>query len=166
MQLLKKIVTSGLMFLGLSSGFMVSALALDDIDWIKSSAEQGELDSQVMLGARYKLGSNGVSQDYVKSTYWYKKAADQGDGISQYSLGYAYLEGQGVRQDYSKAIYWFKKSSDQNIPEAQFDLGRIYSQGLGVHQSQSQAKEWYGKACDNGGQYGCEAYKRLNEQGH
>ena len=166
MKTLKKTIINGSVVLGLALGFILPAIALDDIDWIKSSAEQGNLDSQVMLGARYKLGSSGVSQDYVKSTYWYKKAANQGDAISQYSLGYAYLEGQGVRQDYSKAIYWFKKSSDQNVPQAQFDLGRIYSQGLGVRQSQSQAKEWYGKACDNGGQYGCEAYKRLNEQGH
>lgn len=165
MQPLKKIFINGFMVLNLSLGLTISVMAADDIERLKSLAEQGDVDAQSALGSRYNLGKNGVSKDYTKANYWYAKAANQGDAVSQYLLGYSYLNGEGIRQDYGKAIYWLKKASDQNLPQAQYELGRIYYQGLGVRQNKSQAKEWYGKTCDNGGQYGCDEYRRLNEQG-
>ena len=46
------------------------------------------------------------------------------------------------------------------------NLGFLYANGLGVKQDYATAKEWYKLACDNGNKDGCDAYKRLNEQGH
>jgi hypothetical protein len=49
----------------------------------------------------------GVPQDYVQATGWYRKAAEQGDAEAQISLGAAYKRGAGVPQDYVQAYKWF-----------------------------------------------------------
>ena len=37
---------------------------------------------------------------------WYRRAAEQGDAISQYNLGVMYGFGEGVIQDYVQAHMW------------------------------------------------------------
>ena len=49
-------------------------------------AEQGYSRAQGNLGFCYENG-NGVPQDYVKAAEWYRKAADQGDPVSEFNLG-------------------------------------------------------------------------------
>ena len=38
---------------------------------------------------------------------WFRKAAEQGNGSAQYSLGVAYAKGQGVPQDDVEVYAWF-----------------------------------------------------------
>jgi TPR repeat protein len=38
----------------------------------------------------------GVEQDYAEVITWYRRAADQGDAVSQFNLGFAYARGLGV----------------------------------------------------------------------
>ena len=154
------------MFLTLLFGLTILAVAENNIENIKTQAEQGNAKAQSVLAASYSGGKNGLSQDHVKAYYWYKKAAEQGDAISQFLLGGAYSEGKGVRQDHHKAMYWLKKSASQNNAAAQFYIGTMYFFGEGVRQNKAQAKEWYGISCDNGDQTGCDFYRKLNEQGH
>jgi TPR repeat protein len=45
--------------------------------------------------------------DYVKSLYWYRKAAEQGDGSAQAALSTMYLHGEGVQQNYAEAYFWW-----------------------------------------------------------
>jgi TPR repeat protein len=72
----------------------------------RSSAEQGDIRSQNLLGIMYENGL-GVAQDYKEAIRWYQFAAQQGDPIAQYNLGVMYLNGQGVLQDYVRAHMWF-----------------------------------------------------------
>lgn len=166
MQLLKKMLTNALIVFNLFFGLTISAIASDDINWIKAQAGRGDAAAQTVLASSYSLGRDGLIQDYSKAVYWHKKAADQGNATSQYLLGQLYNQGKGVRQDYNKAIYWHKKSSDQNNASAQYALGAIYYFGQGVRQNKTQAKEWFGKSCDNGMQFGCDTYRELNEEGY
>src|SRR5205085_7684706 len=34
----------------------------------------------------------GVRQDYAEASRWYRRAADQGDAMAQYGLGYTYFQ--------------------------------------------------------------------------
>ena len=63
----------------------------------------------------------------------------------------------------------FKKTlqaAEQGFAAAQYNLGVMYDNGQGVRQNYKIAKEWFSKACDNGIQLGCDAYRKLNQQGY
>ena len=46
--------------------------------WFRAAAEQGEVDSQILLGGMYKDGK-GVPQDHVRALMWYLVAASLGE---------------------------------------------------------------------------------------
>jgi hypothetical protein len=54
-------------------------------------------------------GARGVPQNYANAAYWYRKAAEQGDQVSQFYLGWAYSRGQGVPRNYVEAARWYLK---------------------------------------------------------
>ena len=96
------------------------------------------------------LRGDGVPQDYEKSVYWFRKAAEQGDAFAQQSLGYRYKFGEGVKQDYTQALEWFKKSANQNHVPAAFEIGNLYAEGAGVQKDLFEAIIWWRKAAENG----------------
>jgi len=162
MQSLKKIVSNGLMVLGLLFGLTMSAIAADFVT-SKRLAEQGNATQQVYIGDLYRYGA-GVRQDYVQALEWYQKAANQGYASGQLRLAYLYYGGVGVRQDYAQALELTRKAANQNYTFAQVQMGHVNEFGIGIRQNKAIAKEWYGMACDNGYYMGCDNYRRLNEQ--
>ena len=54
-----------------------------------------------------------MPQNYAEALKWYRLAADQGNAIAQYNLGFMYDNGQGVPQDYVRAHMWFNLSAAQ-----------------------------------------------------
>lgn len=162
MQSLKKIVTNGLMVLGLSFGLTVSAMAVDFAKY-EALAEQGHAGAQYNTGLDYQDGT-GVRQNYTKAHEWHQKAANQGHAGAQNMLGSMYDNGHGVRQDYTKARQWYQKAANQGHAGAQYNMGLMYYLGQGVRQNNAQAKEWFGKSCDNGYQTGCDNYRSLNQR--
>ncbi len=161
MQLLKKLLTNGLMFFGLSFAIIMSATAIGS-ETTRAIAEQGNADAQYELGWDY-IRAVAARENYNTSFEWFLRAANQGHAEAQFNLGTIYQRGLGVRQDHTKAIQWFKKS---NSSHSQLELGEIYEYGKGVKQDKDVAKEWYGRSCDNGAQNGCDSYRILKEQGY
>ena len=53
----------------------------------------------------YMFGS-GVENDFKESVKWYRKAAEQGNGYAQSSLGEMYGEGEGVPKDAVTGYAW------------------------------------------------------------
>ena len=113
-----------------------------------------------------QAAEQGVRQDDAQAEQWYRKAAEQGNAGAQLNLGVMYGKGHRVRQDYVQAVQWFRKAAEQGDAKAQLNLGVMYDNGQGVRQNYKIAKEWFGKACDNGLQLGCDAYRKLNQQGY
>lgn len=72
---------------------------------IRTSAEQGDPESQFILAYCYQFGQF-VTKDYSKAVAWYTKAALQGHASAQHNLGYLYMTGKGVEKDYEKAYKW------------------------------------------------------------
>ena len=80
------------------------------IRWIKPLAEQGNAETQFILGLMYDNG-RGVAQDHAMAVKWYRKAAEQGIAKAQFNLGVSYEDGQGVPQNYMLAYMWFDVAS-------------------------------------------------------
>jgi TPR repeat protein len=72
--------------------------------------------------------------DYAEATYWYRKAADQGNPQAQNAIGWLYERGLGVTQDYSEAMRLFRLAAEQGNAPAQSNIGRLYENGWGVAQ--------------------------------
>ena len=85
----------------------------------------------------YKSGD-----DATALSEW-RPLAEQGDAISQHSLGWMYFKGHGVPQDYAQARHWWKKAAAQGQAEAQLALAQMYERGQGVKQSYTKAAVWY-----------------------
>ena len=141
-------------------------------EYIKK-AEEGDANSQVLLGLTYLNGDDeipanekeafkwfntaaaqnslgncyynrqGVRQDYNEAFRWYKAAAEQGFAPAQCNLAVCYYNGRGVKQDYNEAFRWFKAAAEQGHAKAQYNLGVCYSNGLGVIQDYKEAYYWY-----------------------
>lgn len=78
-----------------------------------------------------------------------RRKADQGDRVSQITLGWYYENGQIVGQNYKKAVTWYRKAAEQGDVGTQYHLGCMYYYGQGVEQDLKQAKEWIRKAADH-----------------
>ena len=107
------------------------------------------------------------NKDYSGAFYWYQKAADQGNAIAQFILGFMYERNLVVPKEKLnivasmtlqspnaiKALYWYQKAAEQGYAEAQFNLGGMYRGA----QNYKEAIYWYQKAADQGyaeAQYG------------
>ncbi len=137
---------------------------------VKRLAEEGDAEAQFDLGLIYQFAGKyatgepvpfGISstgenivlegpRDYAEAARWYRKAADQGTGHAQVSLGEMYYRGQGVQQDYFGAVYWFRRAASQGHPSALYALGRSYFNGEGVVKDYSEAIRLYAEAGEMG----------------
>jgi TPR repeat protein len=84
----------------------------------------------------------GVEQDYAEATRWFRKAAEQGQGESQFSMGLRYFEGQSVAQDDTEAARWFRLAADQGVGMAASMLAEMCAKGRGVPQDRVEAYKW------------------------
>ena len=119
------------------------------VNVIRSVAEQGAAEYQLMLGFLYDKG-HGVEQDYIEARKWWLKAAEQGSADAQLFLGRLYYYGHGVAQDYEEAQTWYLKAAEQGYALAQCSLGVLYFYGHGVAQDYEEARKWYLKAAEQG----------------
>ena len=97
--------------LGANSRERTSAMNAQNIAWHLKRANQGEAESQYLLGFMYELGS-GARQNYATAFGWYQKAANQDYVKAQYRLGTMYDNGKGVRQNRVIAKEWYGKACD------------------------------------------------------
>src|SRR5256885_17240338 len=51
-----------------------------------------------------------------------RRAAGQGHGAAQNSLGWMYANGRGVDQDDQEAVRWYRKAAEQGYAQAQLQL--------------------------------------------
>ena len=121
----------------------------DAVASLRVAAEQGDVDAQYNLGARYANGE-GISQNFTEAVRWFRMAAEQGHAEAQYNLGVMYDEGQGVAQNYEEAVRWYRMAAEQGHAYAQHNLGFMYANGQGVAQDFEEAVQWYQAAAEQG----------------
>lgn len=94
-------------------------------EWLKSLANNGNIEAQLTLGSIYYLGDI-EKQDYPKAIYWYEKAASQGNTNAYVNL----IEIFDKQKNYKKSLFWHKKFSEHKNyytrTIAQQSIGKIY----------------------------------------
>lgn len=115
----------------------------------EKDVETGDPRTQNKLGRNYQNGI-GVSQNYKKAVYWYRKAADQGYADGQNNMGWMYQKGLGVKKDLGRALYWYRKAADQGYSIARYNVGTMYMKGTGIGKDPARAVTWFLNAADQG----------------
>lgn len=77
-----------------------------------------------------------------------RKAAEQGYGEAQFSLGYEYLMSTDEVVEPEQAFFWFNKAAAQGEQAAMEELARMYLNGNGVVQDYERARFWLRKAAE------------------
>lgn len=121
---------------------------------LKALAEGGDADSQYYLGTLYSDGKV-VKRDYRQAAEWYGKAASQGHGDAEFTLGFLYLAGAGegtgaVFADLQLATKWLKMAAAKGHTAAQSALATVYGEGYGIARDIAQAQRWAEPAAARG----------------
>ena len=159
---------------------------------LRSAAENGDDFALIQYGDLYWKGKNGVQQDCNEAVKWMRIAAEKGSVVAQNELYSSYRDGKKdengkyvIQQDNQKALKWLRTAAHNELKVSNSDeildflslsganqeaqaraqriLGKIYSNGDIIRQDKKQAKKYFGMACDNGNEFGCRDYKKLNE---
>ncbi len=77
-------------------------------------------------------------------------AAEQGDPLAQFGLGWVYYHLSDKVKDYQKAFEWYQKSAGSGYVVAENNLGVLYGNGHGVRGNVQQGIVWYQKAAEQG----------------
>lgn len=103
-------------------------------------------ENNFSIGYLYEKGF-GVSQDFDKAIYWYKKAVTNNTShAAMNNLGYVYFQ----LKDYEQAKYWYERAVLHNNRTSMHGLGYLYEHGLGVTQDHKKAIELYEKSGNAG----------------
>jgi len=96
----------------------------------KNRAKRGVVIAQYCLATYYQgLSQRGNFEHYELMVKWYRRAADRGDMLAQYSLGLVYSSDFYKREDEVEAFKWYSRAAEKGDARAQFKLGRFYSEG-------------------------------------
>jgi len=119
------------------------------------AAKRGDAVAQDYVGVMYQFG-HGVEKNKKEAIKWYKKAAEQGYPLAQFSLGMVYQDSddarsfQEIEQNYRESAKWLTMAAEQGYAPAQQNLGSAYYSGYGVPVDIEKAMEWYKKAAEQG----------------
>lgn len=112
-------------------------------------AEDGYEIAMVHLSFAYERG-NGVSQDFKKVAYWYRKAVALGNPIAMTNLGDMYWHGRGVPVDLAESLRLTRKAAKLGRPRAMANMGVKYQLGKGVKKDVTEALRWHERAAEFG----------------
>ena len=86
--------------------------------------EEGDPEMCAFLGKEFYYGWN-VPQDLDRALRYLTVAAEYGDAISQFTLGFMYWSGRGTEPDLEKAYELFLQAAEQDVPEAMYNVAKI-----------------------------------------
>ena len=89
------------------------------LEWLQRSADQGDPDSENLLGQYAAYPPRNYSQpDYTAAANHFQKAMSLGSSKAALNLGNLFAEGLGVQQSTSTAIELYKTAADAGLVEA------------------------------------------------
>jgi len=92
----------------------------------------------------------GITKEYDRALYWYRKIAESGYAKAQFYLGVMYAAGRDVDIDYKESARWFEKAARQGDELAQLNIGLDYIEGHGVRKDVKKGVKWLEKAAEQG----------------
>ena len=125
-------------------------------DYAKRSAKKHDVFGTYLLGKFYFWGW-GTDRDveyggkiFSQVFPHIEEAAEQGDRLAQFGLGWIYYHLSDETKDYQKAYAWYEKSATSGYAVAENNLGVLYGNGHGVRNNVVQELFWYRKAAEQG----------------
>src|SRR5271169_5902525 len=85
----------------------------------KETTHHQAAEAQYNLGSLFDQGE-GIPQDHAQSLYWYRKAADQGNGLAQIKMGDRYQDQNWTARDDAQAVRWYRLAADQGFALARY----------------------------------------------
>lgn len=116
-------------------------MGTDSLGMLRWRAEDGDRESQYVLGDRYRRG-DGVALDFSTARHWLLQAAEQGHAHAQNDLGSMLVNAMGGPKESEVAAAWYEQAADQGHAEAQFNLALRYLHGDGVEEDAAEAATW------------------------
>lgn len=104
-----------------SKAMQLFSRAIEEDEHALSYTKMGDIYSY----SKYKKSCNFKTTDYKKALGYYTAAAMLGNAYSQYSVGYAYRNGQGTRSDFVKALAWFQVADEYGYSDAQKEIADV-----------------------------------------
>ena len=96
-----------------------------DIEWYRTSAGQGDAESQYMLGRLYLEGKK-VEKDPKKAVAWFYQAAQKEHLESMVELARLYIKGEGTSLKGKKGVELLEKAAEKDFIPAQQELYKYY----------------------------------------
>lgn len=121
--------------------------------WEQQLANNGDMDSQYLLGWIYlgfDNGEIGIEPNTCKGAEFMHMAAIQGKPEAQTLYGQCLRDGTGVEKNIDEAFFWTKKAADQGVADAQYCVGVDYYFGEGTVIDYKMAYEYTKKAAEQG----------------
>jgi TPR repeat protein len=87
--------------------------SLKAAEQFRNSAEQGDVDSQLMLAFCYE-----TAREITENVKWLLRAAEQGKVTAQYDLGINYSRGEGVPKNDIEAYKWFSIAAANGLDKS------------------------------------------------
>ena len=111
--------------------------------WLTAAAEKNFPEAQRVLGLLLFPSNQQAGIE------WIRKAAENGEVVSQFTLGIALRDGHGLKANRAEAIRWLGLAADKQFDEAELALG------LSLLKSKSPkeialAADWIRKAAEQG----------------
>ncbi|ESZ71324.1 hypothetical protein X727_08990 [Mesorhizobium sp. L103C119B0] len=110
-------------------------------------ADMGNADAQYNLGLMYWRGQ-GIAQNDRQATYWWGKAAEQGNADAASLLAQA--RGRGIAKDEKSAEFWLLEAAKAGNVEAELNLGKLYYTGIGGKPNYPESAKWFSTSASHG----------------
>ena len=131
---------------GIKNRTILGAIQSGRLSAKKTESGEFEVDSIGLfrlVGSMYDNG-RGVAQDFANAAKWYRRAAEEGDTVSQTYLGFLYYCGRGVPQNDVLAHMWFSLSAangSKTAAETRDSIGATMSPDQ-IAEARRLASEW------------------------
>lgn len=115
----------------------------EGLEWLRKSAEQGQVDAKTTYGIILMNGDAGSPREPAKAANEYLiPAANSGDTEAMNALGTLYQHGNGVAHDPAAAEVLFRKAAMAGNVRAQANLGEHLDPSSKENSSRIEAFAW------------------------
>lgn len=109
---------------------------------LRVTAQQGDADSQRLLGLAYQNGE-GVEYDVNEALHWYERAAASGDADSQILLGWLHGYSTDIEHDLITALKWYSIAYlDLSVAKTRTASLRKRMTSAQIAEAERLAREW------------------------
>lgn len=116
-------------------------------------AHKNCVQAQYRLAQMYEF-ARSVEENPQQAFYWYEKAAEQGDMLSQSILGFYYFNAlKGVQQNVEKAIKYWQLAVNSGDEQAEKHLALVYLEGKYIQQNTQLGMSLLKKSVKKGDNY-------------